>query len=116
MIIKDKIKKSFFDILSPPFIWKEASPNLLNVPKKYYTKHLFSKQEININLIQIKTHMLINIIKIVISKGESHMKVIFLDFNGVLDTYDNMDEINPDNLNRLKHIVDETNSKIVISS
>lgn len=44
------------------------------------------------------------------------MKVIFLDFNGVLDTYDNMDEINPDNLNRLKQIIDETNSKIVISS
>ena len=44
------------------------------------------------------------------------MKVIFLDFNGVLDTYDNMDEINPINLQRLKHIVNETNAKIVISS
>lgn len=44
------------------------------------------------------------------------MKVIFLDFNGVLDTYDNMDEINPQNLNRLKHIVDECNAKVVISS
>ena len=27
MTIKVKIKKSFFDILSPPFIWKEAPPN-----------------------------------------------------------------------------------------
>lgn len=44
------------------------------------------------------------------------MKAIFLDFNGVLDTNANMDEINPDNLQRLKHIVDETGAKIVISS
>ena len=44
------------------------------------------------------------------------MKVIFLDFNGVLDTYDNMDEINPTNLQRLKTIVDETGAQIVISS
>jgi len=34
MTIKDKIKKSFFDILSPPSVGKEASPNLLNVPIK----------------------------------------------------------------------------------
>lgn len=44
------------------------------------------------------------------------MKVIFLDFNGVLDTYENMDVINEDNLRRLKHIVDVTQAKIVISS
>lgn len=44
------------------------------------------------------------------------MKVIFLDFNGVLDTNEKMDEINSDNLKRLKHIVEETNAKIVISS
>ncbi len=44
------------------------------------------------------------------------MKVIFLDFNGVLDTYDRMDEINPNNLQRLKNIVNETKAKIVISS
>lgn len=44
------------------------------------------------------------------------MKVIFLDFNGVLDTYENMDVINKDNLLRLKKLVDETNSKVVISS
>lgn len=44
------------------------------------------------------------------------MNVIFLDFNGVLDTYDNMDEINKDNLNRLKRIVQETNASVVISS
>ena len=44
------------------------------------------------------------------------MKIIFLDFNGVLDTYENMDIINKDNLIRLKTIVDETNSKVVISS
>jgi len=44
------------------------------------------------------------------------MNVIFLDFNGVLDTYEMMDVINKDNLNRLKIIVDETNAKIVISS
>jgi len=44
------------------------------------------------------------------------MNIIFLDFNGVLDTYENIDEINIDNLKRLKYIVDETESKVVISS
>ena len=44
------------------------------------------------------------------------MNIIFLDFNGVLDTYDNIDEINIDNLKRLKNIVDVTESKVVISS
>lgn len=44
------------------------------------------------------------------------MKVIFLDFNGVLDTYENMDVIDKNNLLRLKTIVDETDSKVVISS
>lgn len=44
------------------------------------------------------------------------MKVIFLDFNGVLDTNTNMDIIDKDNLLRLKKIVDETNSNVVISS
>lgn len=44
------------------------------------------------------------------------MNVIFLDFNGVLDTYENMDEINKENLQRLKHITEETNAKVVISS
>ena len=49
-------------------------------------------------------------------KERANMKVIFLDFNGVLDTYENMDEINIDNLRRLKYIVDETDAKVVISS
>lgn len=44
------------------------------------------------------------------------MKVVFLDFNGVLDTYEKMDEINYDNLQRLKFIINETEAKIVISS
>lgn len=44
------------------------------------------------------------------------MKIIFLDFNGVLDTFDNMNIINESNLNRLKTIVNETNAKVVISS
>lgn len=44
------------------------------------------------------------------------MKVIFLDFNGILDTYDNLDVIDNDNLNRLKRIVLETGAKVVISS
>lgn len=44
------------------------------------------------------------------------MKIIFLDFNGVLDNYDNMNIINESNLNRLKAIVNETNAKVVISS
>lgn len=44
------------------------------------------------------------------------MNIIFLDFNGVLDTFENIDEINIDNLNRLKYIIEETKSKVVISS
>lgn len=44
------------------------------------------------------------------------MKVIFLDFNGVLDTWENMDIVDPQNLQRLKNIVDQTGAKIVISS
>ena len=35
---------------------------------------------------------------------EKFMKVVFLDFNGVLDTYDEMDVIDKSNLNRLKKI------------
>ena len=34
------------------------------------------------------------------------MKVVFLDFNGILDTYENFDVIDPDNLNRLKRKLD----------
>lgn len=44
------------------------------------------------------------------------MKVIFLDFNGILDTWENMDEINEDNLNRLKRLVNETGANVVYSS
>lgn len=44
------------------------------------------------------------------------MKIIFLDFNGVLDTYQKMDVIDPTNLSILIDIVKETNAKIVISS
>jgi len=44
------------------------------------------------------------------------LKVIFLDFNGVLDTHENMDVINEDNLLRLKNIVCQTDSSVVISS
>lgn len=44
------------------------------------------------------------------------MNVIFLDFNGILDTYDNLDEIEPSNLMRLKKLVDMFEAKIVISS
>ena len=44
------------------------------------------------------------------------MKVIFLDFNGVLDTYDDMNIIDTTNLNILKEIIEITDAKIVISS
>lgn len=44
------------------------------------------------------------------------MNVIFLDFNGVLDTNINMDVIDEGNLMRLKRIVELTGAKIVISS
>ncbi len=44
------------------------------------------------------------------------MKVIFLDFNGILDTWENFDVIDPSNLERLKKIVAFTGAKVVISS
>lgn len=44
------------------------------------------------------------------------MKVIFLDFNGVLDTYDKFDVIDQTNLSILIDIINQTNAKIVISS
>ena len=44
------------------------------------------------------------------------MKVIFLDINGVFDTYEKMDEIDSINLQRLKNIVDKIGAKVVISS
>ena len=44
------------------------------------------------------------------------MKVIFLDFNGVLDTAEKMDIIDMDNLMILGELVDRMDAKIVISS
>lgn len=44
------------------------------------------------------------------------MNVVFLDFNGVLDTNENMDVIDNDNLSRLKTLVDMFDAKVVISS
>ena len=44
------------------------------------------------------------------------MNVIFLDFNGVLDTNMNMDVIDQGNLERLKSLVDMFDAKVVISS
>jgi len=44
------------------------------------------------------------------------LKVIFLDFNGVLDTYENMNVVDPDNLAILKEVIEETGAKLVISS
>lgn len=44
------------------------------------------------------------------------MNVIFLDFNGVLDTYDNFDIIDISNLHILIDAINLTNSKVVITS
>lgn len=44
------------------------------------------------------------------------MNVIFLDFNGVLDTSSNMDVIDEGNLMRLKELTQLTQAKVVISS
>lgn len=44
------------------------------------------------------------------------MKVLFLDFNGILDTWYDMNHIQYDNLQRLKKIIRVTGAKIVISS
>ena len=44
------------------------------------------------------------------------MNIVFLDFNGVLDTNLNMDVIDQGNLMRLKSLVDMFDAKVVISS
>ena len=44
------------------------------------------------------------------------MKVIFLDFNGVLDNSENYNIVDEENLNILKEIIDETGAKVVVSS
>lgn len=44
------------------------------------------------------------------------MNVVFLDFNGVLDTHQEMDTIDKENLEILKEIVQTMKAKIVISS
>ena len=44
------------------------------------------------------------------------MKVIFLDFDGVVTIPDSHWKLNPDNIKLVKKIVDETNAKIVVSS
>lgn len=44
------------------------------------------------------------------------MNVIFLDFNGVLDTYDRFDEIDSSNLHILIDAIILTDSKVVITS
>ena len=42
---KVKIKKSFLFTVSPPFFRRSlAPPNLLNVPKNHYNKHMFFTQ------------------------------------------------------------------------
>ncbi len=44
------------------------------------------------------------------------MRVIFLDFNGVMDSYLKMDQIDSENLMILKEVVRETGAVVVISS
>ena len=51
-----------------------------------------------------------------ITYNEESTKVIFLDYNGVIDTWKKMNIINVDNVKRLKYITDQTKAVIVISS
>lgn len=44
------------------------------------------------------------------------MKVIFLDFDGVINDYISINEINDYNVVALKRIIDETNAKVVVTS
>lgn len=44
------------------------------------------------------------------------MKVIFLDFNGIMDSWENMDTYEPSNIERLRKIVNETGAKIVLTT
>ena len=44
------------------------------------------------------------------------MKTIFLDFNGVLDTYNKLDIIDEENLKILREVVEETKANVVITS
>ena len=50
------------------------------------------------------------------NKNVMYMKVIFLDFNGIVDTYEDMDEINLGNLDRLKKLCELCNASVVYSS
>ena len=44
------------------------------------------------------------------------MKVIFLDFDGVINDYMTINEINEYNVEMLKKIVNETDAKVVVTS
>ena len=44
------------------------------------------------------------------------MKLIFLDFDGVISTFDNKWHISDEKINHIKNIVDNTNAKLVITS
>ena len=44
------------------------------------------------------------------------MKVIFLDFDGVINNWETFEGVNLENLLNLKKIVDKTNAKIVVTS
>ena len=48
--------------------------------------------------------------------GVDFMKVIFLDFDGVINDWYTMDSVNYDNIKILKKIIDETDAKIVVTS
>ena len=62
MIIKNKIRKSFFDILSPPVCIDRGNTQLLNVPINIISNvyHKYNKKElqflfINVNIISVNT-------------------------------------------------------------
>jgi len=49
-------------------------------------------------------------------KGENNIKAIFLDFDGVINDYLTMNEINDYNVEILKRIIAQTDAKIVVTS
>ena len=63
-----------------------------------------------------KSGKIYNSVNFKIIRMIEHMKVIFLDFDGVINDYITINEINEYNVEMLKRIVNETDAKVVVTS
>ena len=63
-----------------------------------------------------KSGKIYNSVNLKIIRMIEHMKVIFLDFDGVINDYMTINEINEYNVEMLKRIINDTGAKIVVTS